>query len=117
MKMEVRAKNAAKVLLCFFLLYGDSGVCSEIIPQGHASPLSERLNRSSGYGHGRGQGMPVDGKPCEPPITTPGRKVFRKGDRVAQLVIQEVPRADLVIVDELDETDRGDGGFGSTGLA
>ena len=83
MKMEVRAKNAAKVLLCFFLLCGDSGVCSEIIPQGHASPLSERLNRSSGYGHGRGQGMPVDGNPCEPPVTTPGRKVFRKGDRVA----------------------------------
>lgn len=42
---------------------------------------------------------------------------IRKGDRVAQLVIQEVPRADLVIVDELDETDRGEGGFGSTGLA
>lgn len=43
--------------------------------------------------------------------------VVHKGDRIAQLVIQRVPRAELEIVDELDETDRGEGGFGSTGLA
>lgn len=39
----------------------------------------------------------------------------RRGDRVAQLVIQEVARADLVEVDTLPGSDRGEGGFGSTG--
>lgn len=40
-----------------------------------------------------------------------------KGDRIAQLVIQEVPPVELVEVDELDRTDRGAGGFGSSGVA
>jgi dUTP pyrophosphatase len=39
------------------------------------------------------------------------------GDRVAQLVIQEVATPGFVARDELDETGRGDGGFGSTGGA
>jgi len=37
------------------------------------------------------------------------------GDRIAQLVICPVVKAELVIVEELTETDRGSGGFGSTG--
>ena len=37
------------------------------------------------------------------------------GERIAQLVIQEVPTVRLVEVDELDRTDRGAGGFGSSG--
>lgn len=40
---------------------------------------------------------------------------IKRGDRVAQLVIQEVPFVELVEVDELDETTRSDGGFGSSG--
>lgn len=39
-----------------------------------------------------------------------------KGDKIAQLVIQAVVRAGLAEVDELDETRRGEGGFGSTGV-
>lgn len=39
-----------------------------------------------------------------------------RGERIAQLVIQEVPTVDLVEVDELDATDRGTGGFGSSGV-
>mgnify|MGYP001145070186 FL=1 len=39
----------------------------------------------------------------------------RPGDRIAQLMIAPVVRADLCVVEELDETDRGAGGFGSTG--
>jgi dUTP pyrophosphatase len=38
-----------------------------------------------------------------------------RGDRIAQLVIAPVVRPDWVEVDSLDETDRGDGGFGHTG--
>ncbi len=41
--------------------------------------------------------------------------VIRRGDRVAQLVLAPVVRASWLKVDELDETRRGEGGFGSTG--
>jgi dUTP pyrophosphatase len=37
------------------------------------------------------------------------------GDRIAQLVIAPVTRAEVVEVDELSDTTRGEGGFGSTG--
>lgn len=37
------------------------------------------------------------------------------GDRIAQLVISEVPKVDFRIVNALDETVRSDSGFGSTG--
>jgi len=40
---------------------------------------------------------------------------IRRGDRVAQLVLAPVTRGRWAVVDELDETERGDGGFGSTG--
>jgi dUTP pyrophosphatase len=38
-----------------------------------------------------------------------------RGDRVAQLVLAPVTQARWIEVDELDSTERGDGGFGSTG--
>lgn len=37
------------------------------------------------------------------------------GDRIAQMVLQKVPKIDWVIVEELENSDRGSGGFGSTG--
>ena len=39
----------------------------------------------------------------------------RRGDRIAQLVIQRVPPAELIEVEVLPETERGPGGFGHTG--
>ncbi len=42
---------------------------------------------------------------------------FKRGDRIAQLVIQKVERADFVEVENLPGSGRGDGGFGSTGRA
>ena len=41
--------------------------------------------------------------------------LVRRGERIAQLVIQPVVAALLVEVDELPPTERGSGGFGSTG--
>lgn len=41
--------------------------------------------------------------------------VIRRGDRIAQLVIAPVVRAEWSAVENLDETARGAGGFGSTG--
>ena len=40
----------------------------------------------------------------------------RRGDRIAQLVIQPVERAKLIEVRELPRSERGAGGFGSTGV-
>ena len=42
-------------------------------------------------------------------------KPYDKGDRVAQMIIMPYPHVDFVEVDELSESDRGDGGYGSTG--
>ena len=40
---------------------------------------------------------------------------IKRGDRIAQMVIAKLPEAELVSVTELTDTDRGNGGFGSTG--
>jgi dUTP pyrophosphatase len=52
-----------------------------------------------------------------------GRKVnckykeeYNVGDRVAQLIILPYPKIKLVETDELSDSDRGEGGFGSTGV-
>lgn len=37
------------------------------------------------------------------------------GERIAQMVIMEVCKANFAVCEQLDETDRGSGGFGSTG--
>ena len=41
--------------------------------------------------------------------------VLKRGDRIAQLVIQKVERAHFIEVNDLDDSARGAGGFGSTG--
>lgn len=42
-------------------------------------------------------------------------KIYEVGDKVAQLVIMPYPQIEPVEVNELNETERGEGGFGSTG--
>ena len=41
--------------------------------------------------------------------------IFRRGDRVAQMIIKRVYQARLKVVEKLDETERNTGGFGHTG--
>ncbi len=41
---------------------------------------------------------------------------FRRGDRIAQMVVKRVYQARLKVVEQLDETVRNTGGFGHTGL-
>ncbi len=41
--------------------------------------------------------------------------IIKRGDRIAQMVISKVYRANLIVTDELNESKRGDGGFGHTG--
>lgn len=47
---------------------------------------------------------------------TPDNTIYRVGDRIAQLVIVPVPLIQYREVDELSETERGEGGHGSTGV-
>jgi dUTP pyrophosphatase len=41
---------------------------------------------------------------------------IKKGQKIAQLVILPIITPELEVVDRLEETERGEGGFGSTGL-
>ena len=41
---------------------------------------------------------------------------YNAGDKIAQLLLQAVVQPELVVVEELDKTVRGDGRFGSTGV-
>lgn len=51
------------------------------------------------------------------PLTTNnlGGYMVKKGDRIVQLLICPVEQVSLDVVDSLEETERGSGGFGSTG--
>jgi dUTP pyrophosphatase len=40
---------------------------------------------------------------------------FHRGDRIAQMVVKRVHHARLLLAEDLDQTDRNDGGFGHTG--
>lgn len=40
---------------------------------------------------------------------------YKVGERIAQVYIEEVVETEFEVVDELEDTNRGDGGFGSTG--
>ncbi|MBL0181549.1 MAG: dUTP diphosphatase [Chitinophagaceae bacterium] len=43
-------------------------------------------------------------------------QTIHHGDRIAQIIIAKTERAELVLVQELNETTRGGGGFGHTGI-
>lgn len=44
------------------------------------------------------------------------KRTIDSGDRIAQITFRRVPEVKLIEVDELSETERGEGGFGSTGV-
>lgn len=69
------------------------GITSEgVIDMGYTGSIRVKLYNHSGYDY----------------------KV-NKGDKISQLVILPILTPDLELVDELSETERGNGGFGSTG--
>lgn len=51
---------------------------------------------------------------CNAP-TSEGRYAFIPGDKITQLVILPIPDVEMEQVDSLEDTERGDGGFGSSG--
>lgn len=42
--------------------------------------------------------------------------IIRKGDRIAQAIIQRIPDVELIEVEALGDSERGEGGFGSSGV-
>ena len=92
------------------------------IPEGYAGFLQPRSGLAANHGisivntpglidsHYRGEIRVILGN-LDP--RTPFE--VRRGDKICQLVFQKVERAEFVEVEELDETGRGQGGFGSTG--
>lgn len=56
------------------------------------------------------------GEVCVPVVNLSTEEfTINNGDRIAQMVIAPVTRADIEVVTDLSDTKRGDGGFGSTG--
>lgn len=43
-------------------------------------------------------------------------RIFNPGEKIAQMLIQKIEHPEVSIVDELSDTERGEGGFGSTGV-
>ena len=91
----------------------DPGLCALVLPR-------------SGLGHrhgivlGNGTGL-IDADyqgPLLISVWNRGREAFtiQPGDRIAQLVLLPIVRATLQVVDTFDESGRGAGGFGHTGL-
>ncbi len=92
------------------------------IPRGYEGQIRPRSGLSLKYGIGivnspgtidsdyRGQIHIIVINWGEQPFT------IRRGDRIAQMVMAKVFRADIIEVDELDYTQRGVGGFGHSGI-
>lgn len=92
------------------------------LPEGYAAFLQPRSGLAARHGisivntpglidcHYRGEVKVV--------LVNLGQEPFqvKKGDRIAQMVIQRVERAEVLEVEELEDTARGEGGFGSTGI-
>ena len=67
--------------------------CVGVVDSGYRGPVKLRFKELNG---------PIGGR-------------YKEGDRVGQLIIMPVPNFNCVEVEELTETSRGEGGFGSTG--
>jgi dUTP pyrophosphatase len=120
--MDVCAANQADVILD----PGDISIIptgfSMAIPQGFEAQIRPRSGLAAKYGIGlinspgtidsdyRGEVMIA--------VINLGKIKFtiRRGDRIAQMVIQQVQQAKIDVVETLDETSRNTGGFGHTGI-
>jgi len=90
-----------------------------LIPKGFVGLIWDRSGLSSKSGIHRFAGVIDAGYIGEIKVclynSSDGDKHINKGDRVAQLLIQEIPKCELVEVNSLLESDRGEKGFGSSG--
>ena len=89
------------------------------IPTGYVGLIWERSGLATNRGIHRFAGVIDSGYRGEIKVclwnASDEHYVINKGDRVAQLLIQPVPAFPLIEVQNLDNTDRGSDGFGSSG--
>lgn len=92
------------------------------IPEGYAGFVQPRSGRalSEGLGVANSPGLIDSGyrgeiKVIAVNLNLDGLIDIRRGEKIAQLVFQKVEYADLELVDELPDSERGEGGFGHTG--
>ncbi|CAN5608081.1 dUTP diphosphatase [soil metagenome] len=92
------------------------------IPEGYAGFVHARSGRAAAEGlalvnapgvidagyRGEVKAVVVNLDPCEPIL-------IRRGEKIAQLLVQRVERVELEVVETLPPSERGEGGFGSTG--
>ena len=92
------------------------------IPNGYAGFIQPRsgLAFKNGIGMVNSPGL-IDsgyrGEVCAILINYDPLNTFhiKKGDKICQMIIKKIEKVQLKIVEHLDESSRGDGGFGSTG--
>jgi len=92
------------------------------IPEGYAGFVQARSGRSlqEGLGVANAPGLIDSGYRGEVKVIAvnldgSGLIDIRRGEKIAQIVFQKVERAEMELVDDLPDSDRGAGGFGSTG--
>ena len=99
-KYDLRLTNAVGVI--------DSGYRGEITFHFESDGLGHRGEVVNGY-YSNLNGGHIIGEHRTPFI-------YRVGDRIGQLVIMPYPRIEIIEATDLDETERGTGGFGSSGV-
>lgn len=91
------------------------------VPEGYMMVITGRSGLAAKHGAGvpQGGGGIVDsdyrGEVCMLIVTEQSFQ-YEKGERIGQALIVEVPKFEFEEVDSLSDTDRGVGGFGSTGV-
>ena len=90
------------------------------VPDGHVGLICPRSGLSEyGVTVANAPGVVDAGYRGEVMVRLTTTSVFphqvHRGDRIAQLLIVPVARPEVTVVDRLDDTERGTGGFGSTG--
>lgn len=97
-----------------------TGISLEL-PKGYEAQVRARSGLSTKHGIGIVSGVGTIDSDYRGEIGVPlinwGAEPFtvNDGDRIAQLVVARCEKVEFVVVDELTETERGTGGFGSTG--
>lgn len=103
-------------------VYYKTGLAFEI-PEGHVGLLFPRSSiRNYDLALSNSVGVIDAGYRGEIEVTFTKKKgvaskVYKIGDRICQLIILPFPSVSFVEADELSETERGSGGFGSTGTS
>lgn len=94
------------------------------VPERHVGLICPRSGMSAKHGvtvvNGPGiidHGYTGEIKVCLGIIGTDNQHTIQSGERIAQFVLTPITTPDIEIVDTLDESERGEGGFGSTGSA